>query len=339
MADAPAAAAQTPAAAPPAQGATPAPKAPTSPPVAGSAASPNAAPATSTPSQSSADTAASTEPGDVKLAKRLARIASEEKRVREDREAFEAKAKEQAARLEKLDRFEKAKATSRIAALKELFDEGEITGDLYAEMSDHVLASIKEPTPEDKVKAAIKAELDERKKAEDDAAKKAADEKKAKAEEERKAVQDEFRSVTVKLFEHDATKWPTIRAGVFPQVETAEQVAAEVMALVDGHFEQSLERDANGHPTKKGEVLTPAQALDMIEAHLSERLKKAQPPAQQQPVGDSGSGGPKREAPSASPASTVTRSWSSDQATPPNPVRSLDDAWKEAKRRAGIGAA
>lgn len=177
--------------------------------------------------------------GDSKLALRLARIAKEKEAVR----ARDAKLKEREGDLAKFDAFKAARtAGKRIDALKALFDEGEITTDLFNELTDHVLASepAKPQTEDDKIKAKVDEALTAKEKAAEEA-----------AQNRRKEIQETYTGAVAKVFEGEAKRWPLIASRGVEAGDIHSYVEAEFKrsgqvpspeAVLD-HFQRSYEAD------------------------------------------------------------------------------------------------
>jgi vacuolar-type H+-ATPase subunit I/STV1 len=158
-------------------------------------------------SDAAASSGASAAPveADTELAKRLARIA----RGEEDVKTREARVKEAESDLAKIRAFYEARTKGgRVAALKALFDSEEITGALYQELTDEVLASAKPESEDDRLRRRVQEEVDRREKEKAEAAAKARE----AAGNER--VQSYLRTVGATL-NAEPERWPLVaRFGV-----------------------------------------------------------------------------------------------------------------------------
>jgi len=223
-------------AAPKAQGATP---------VASSA---PADPATATAGTSAADPAKA-EPKPEGETSRLAALAKEQRRIDAqkrqidtDRKAFEAEraafAAEKTATGEgaaKWRAFNDAKTTKgRIAALETLFETGEVTNELYGELTDHVLKTAKVPTEDEKIARKVADEVERTKKAETEAQAKA---DAARAAEDAKTTESHEVAYVEKVYgAFDAAKFPTIARFAESDVEGLTVSGRDILAYVRGEF-------------------------------------------------------------------------------------------------------
>ncbi|HYF56233.1 MAG TPA: hypothetical protein VEA41_18410 [Salinarimonas sp.] len=257
-----------------------------------------------TPATEAPKDAAPAEPeADPKTAARLARIARAEAKVREREKALEAREKTSAERLEKFQKFEEAKTKGgRLAALRVLFDEGEITGELFQELTDHVYSSYKQPTAEELARKAAREELEARQKADQEAKTKAAQERETE-------VRSTYLGVAQKSIEAEPGRWPLIaNLGVSGQ---------DILDKVEAHFRET------------GTALSPDEALDLAEKELESKVSKTGKYATQIEK-------PKADETTEKPKEPVSASMSRDVPVKERKPASLRESLEEAKRQAGI---
>lgn len=188
---------------------------------------------------------------DSALAKRLARIARAEDGIKSRESAVAAKE----AQLQKWQAFEDAKTKSgRVAALKALFDADDLTGPLYQELTDEVLASAKPESEDDRLRKRVAEEVERREKERREAEEK---DRGTRAEQVQRAyvagLQEALRSTP--------EKWPLVhrigvaRSDIFRQVESVFSATGrapsetEVLDFFERHLSSTVE--ASGKYARK----------------------------------------------------------------------------------------
>lgn len=214
---------------------------------------------------------------DTALAKRLARIARGEERLKAREEAIKA----QESQLQRLQAFEEARTKGgRVAALRALFDAEEITGALYQELTDEVLAGAKPETDDERIRKQVQAEVDKREKERAEA------EKKAKESAKTEKVQAYLHTVAATL-EAGADRWPLVNrlgvdaSDVVRRVEELYREKGQVPSQEEvlDYFEQlrSSEVEATGKYAPKTVEAKPGGTTTQTDNQRSAREPVAMP--------------------------------------------------------------
>jgi hypothetical protein len=180
---------------------------------------------------------------------RLAALAREQRRIdagkREienarraletEKATFEAERKATGEGAAKWKAFNEAKTgKGRIAALEVLFDGGEITDQLYGELTDYVLKNNKAPTSDETIAKKVSDEVKKQKEAEDEARRKDAEVR--AAEDAKKTTASEAAYVDGVFAKFDVAKYPTIARFADSGVEGLAVSGQDILAYVKAEF-------------------------------------------------------------------------------------------------------
>lgn len=242
---------------------------------------------------------------DPETEKRLRKIANADKRVRAEKEEVERMKAELATKLEAANKWERLQETkskgSKLAALKELYTEAEITDEVYWELNDLVLngGAKDQKTADEKIAELVDAKVKEAEKAKTEAADKAQLERQAK-------IEQQYITGARAHIGKSPEKWPTTIA----KIAAGEVGDRDIIDYVKTVYE------------KTGEAPSPEAALDAFERYFkkdSESAKVEEKAEEKSP-----------------PPAGVTGDMKANAPVTTTKPRSLKESLEEAKRLAGI---
>lgn len=296
------------------------------------------------------------------LAKRLARIAAAEDRTRKaaeettaERTRWTTEQAETVAAATRWRELEAAKGRGKVEALKTLYTEGELTSEVYNELTDLVLSSLKEPTPDELIERKIANGIAAAKKADQDAAETARTEQASKAKDGYVGIiRTAFETAKPEDFTAEDVTPEKVHdiAGLFyqahqraPNAEEFFEAAREVRIArrvndtfdedptrwptiaTNGFKSDNLVRIAKEVSTRTGRRATTWEILEAAEVEAAKALKVEAPNTQ-------GTQGTKE------PPPTVPSAWTRDAGLAPPPAiapTTYEEASAEIKRKYGFG--
>lgn len=250
------------------------------------------APAEATPPVPTPATPEGTEKPQIEVKDGAAKELAERLKMRRELEAARKEAAEYKSKYETLKPWEERSATAKKAPLKFIREAGLEWNDLTEAVlrgDDDGARPEPELSPVEKQLAEAQRELQELKawREQQEATRRQAEE--AKQAEAFTAYENEAKSLlTPEKFPH-----------AFASEDTPDDVIATVVSVRNQHWNRTCERDAAGKITKRGEVLTPEQALQKVEDYW--RATFARAPGKPQQPGQAPAAPVKQSARSAQP--------------------------------------